>query len=225
MYEEGKTNDFLSDAGFDAPAPDPMDAVMAIAAPKEESRHETLREPQTGGNEITVETRVRTDGGQSDARIGEAHGEYGDFAWPDGFAADPETLGKFIPLAKKLGLSKESAQSLATLYAELEQGKNKTQAEFIEKNNAEWVREIQSHPEFGGSNLQRTGENVAGMIRRFGSPLLTAQIRQMNIQNWPEMFYFLARVSQVMSEDSSPASGDGYGERKSTAQILFPDLK
>ncbi|MCC8190795.1 MAG: hypothetical protein LIP77_09220, partial [Planctomycetes bacterium] len=149
---------------------------------------------------------------------------YGEFTWPDGYVADPAALARFVPVAKKLGLSREAAQELAGLYAELDQHRNQCQAEFIARNNAEWLREIQSHPEFGGRNLRRTGEEVAAMIRRYGSPLLTAQIRQMNIQNWPEMFYFLARVARSVGEDCSPAGGPGQPPVKSTAQVLFPDM-
>ena len=63
------------------------------------------------------------------------------------------------------------------------------------KRNAEWLREIQAHPEFGGRNLDRASESVARLFLRFSSPLLLAQVRQMELQNWPEMFYFLARIA------------------------------
>lgn len=64
------------------------------------------------------------------------------------------------------------------------------------QRNTEWLGDIQRHPEFGGRNLERTTEDVFGLLRRHGNPLLMAQIRQMNVQNWPEMFYFLARIAQ-----------------------------
>ncbi len=62
-------------------------------------------------------------------------------------------------------------------------------------------------------------------MRRFGSPLLVAQVRQMNIQNWPEMFFFLARVSKAVSEDCSPSGNTADAPAKSAAQILFPGLR
>ena len=199
-------------AGEGSPRHNPVDAVQAVAQPREEAEAGAYRrtESSTGG-----------DGISDDAADG-----YGEFAWPDGYVADPGAVAKFVPLARKLGLPREGAQELANLYAELDIERNHAQAGFIAKNNAEWLREIQSHPEFGGANLERTGSDVASMIRRYGSPLLTAQIRQMNIQNWPEMFYFLARVSQAVNEDCSPSgsAGDAAAGR-SAAQILFPGLK
>ncbi len=150
---------------------------------------------------------------------------YGEFAWPEGYRADPRAMARFLPVAKKLGLDQNGAQELASVYAELDQERQREQARFIDRNNAEWQREIRTHPEFGGRNLARTGGEVAAMMRRYGSPLLMEQIRQMNVQNWPEMFYFLARVSQAVSEDCSPSGQGDTARAMSTAQLLFPGLK
>lgn len=178
---------------------------------------------------LTVETSVtlHREGGEAGkaGKGGSDDGEYGEFAWPDGYAADPEAMAKFLPMAKKFGLTKEAAQELTNLHVELEQKRNLSQAESVARNNAEWLREIQAHPEFGGAGLARTSENVASVLRRYGSPLLLAQFRQMNVQNWPEMFYFLARVSRDVSEDCSPSGSGQRAAPKSTAQLLFPGLK
>lgn len=207
--------------------PDPMDAVLAVSQPRD-AANETA-DPEARERE-QADAAFAQASPQEDAPAeyrGEEGGgapEYGEFSWPDGYAADPGVMARFLPLARRIGLSQEAAQELASLYADLDRDRHRAQAEFVAKNNAEWIHEIESHPEFGGANLRRTGEDVASMFRRYGSPLLTAQIRQMNIQNWPEMFYFLARVSQAVSEDSSPG-GHGGAMTKSTAQLLFPGLK
>lgn len=151
--------------------------------------------------------------------------DFGEFAWPEGYAADPEAMAKFLPLAREMGLGKEKAQQLATLYAELDQERNAKQAAFIAQNNAEWLKEIHAHPEFGGQALSRTAENVAAVMRRFGTPLLAQQVRQMHVQNWPEMFFFLARVSKAVSEDCSPSGAAVDAPTKSAAQLLFPGLR
>ena len=227
MHEEAQNGGVLTGAGAAETAPglDPLKAVAAVAGPRgEEERRLGETEPRA---DVLVETRVKLEGGTEPPGDAPAAGDdgYGEFAWPDGYQADPAAMARFVPLARKLGLSRDSAQSLAGLYAELDMARNQAQAEFVAKNNAEWLREIQSHPEFGGSRLRETGEEVATVMRRFGSPLLTAQIRQMNVQNWPEMFYFLARVARAVGEDSSPSSGPGSVPPKSTAQLLFPGLK
>lgn len=230
MNEEVRDAGMLSGdpAPEKSPGLDPLDAVLAVAEPREEMARHGGPNPQDGDRSgVLVETTVRVGGEPAEPAPGAPAGdnEYGEFAWPDGYQADPAAVARFVPLARKLGLSKESAQSLAGLYAELDQERNRAQGEFIAKNNAEWLREINSHPEFGGDRLKRTGEEVASIMRRYGSPLLTAQIRQMNVQNWPEMFYFLARVARATGEDCSPASGPGEAAPKSTAQLLFPGLK
>lgn len=218
MYEEDHNAGFLSggaNAGNE-PERDPVTAVRAVAEPRREAA--SGADPGIGQEHLSPRS-----GGDADPTAGNGD-EYGEFAWPDGYMADPHAMARFTPLARRLGLPKEGAQELASLYAELDQERNRSQADFLARNNAEWLREIQDHPEFGGHNLERTGEDVARVMRRYGSPLLMAQIRQMNIQNWPEMFYFLARVSQAMSEDCSPSGSGRVPPPKSTAQLLFPGL-
>lgn len=220
MYEEMRDSGFLSgDAVPDEVRDrDPMQAVKAVAGPREGA----------GTGEPPTAERAAAEAPDAPSERGTEHGQpedYGEFDWPDGYVANPSAMAKFVPLARKLGLPKEGAQELANLYAELDQERNQAQAEFIAKNNAEWLREIRSHPEFGGRSLERTGTEVAAMMRRYGSPLLMAQVRQMNIQNWPEMFYFLARISQAVTEDCSPSSMGRAAPPRSTAQLLFPGLK
>lgn len=220
------------------PAIDPLDAVMAIAGNRPGGiGNEALLAPPNREEErpeLVVETTVRMEGTASDGaaetggneRSGDdATGEYDSLAWPDGFETDAQAMAKFAPLAKRLGLSKESAQELADLYVDIERRKTATQADFIARNNDEWLREIKSHPEFGGASLENTANDVTALLRRHGSPRLLAQIRQMNIQNWPEMFYFLARVASANAEDCSPASGNADPGGRSTAQLLFPGMR
>lgn len=218
MHEEPNGVGLLSGDAFPAAEDerDPLTAVRAVAEPRLEAAEGGS---PAAGAEAPPDSGVVPDRNPADGN------DYGEFAWPDGYTADPRALARFTPIARKLGLPKEGAQELANLYAELDQERSRAQTEFIARNNAEWLQEIRSHPEFGGHNLERAGEAVAGVLRRYGSPLLTAQIRQMNIQNWPEMFYFLARVSQAMSEDCSPSGIGRAAPPKSTAQLLFPGLK
>lgn len=237
MYDEEQNGGFLTDV-TDTPGRqdgDPLAAVRAVADPRSatngtdadhnlpDSEHRFRQDESRMAGPDGIEPPDRH--GSSDRPETPPEGDYGEFAWPDGYVADPKAMAKFVPLARKLGLPRESAQKLAGLYADLDQEKQRSQAEFIAKNNAEWLREIHGHPEFSGHNLQRTADGVASTMRRFGTPLLLAQVRQMNIQNWPEMFFFLARVSQAVSEDCSPSSGAGDAPAKSTAQLLFPGLK
>lgn len=246
--EEEYMDDEVHDPGLLAaessprgPGGDPLEAVLAVAEPRAQASGLREAETDSGAPGVLVETKVNLGAPDAGTQTGWKQGQerrgndshdtgvaedsYGEFAWPDGYVADPQAVAKFVPLAKELGLSKNSAQSLAKFYAELDQERNRAQAEFIAKNNTEWLHEIQRHPEFGGPRLARTGEDVASMMRRYGSPLLTAQIRQMNVQNWPEMFYFLARVAKAIGEDCSPAGEPGAIPPKSTAHLLFPGLK
>lgn len=199
------------------PAPGAVGAVEAVAEPRRE-------DAGAGGFLTDPATPAAEDGVLAPAGVPDGD-DYGEFAWPEGFQVNPAALGRFVPLARELGLDKAGAQRLAQLYAELDQDRHREQAAFIAGQNKEWRDEIRSHPEYGGANLERTAGDVARTMRRYGSPRLMEQIRQMNVQNWPEMFYFLARVSRAVSEDCSPGGGPDSGAAVSTARLLFPGLR
>lgn len=198
------------------PAPGAAGAVEAVAEPR--------REDAVDDGFLTSPAAPAEDGVLAPAGLPDGD-DYGEFSWPEGFQVNPAALGRFVPLARELGLDKAGAQRLAGLYAELDQERHREQAAFIAGQNKEWRDEIRSHPEYGGANLERTTGDVARTMRRFGSPRLMEQIRQMNVQNWPEMFYFLARVSRAVSEDCSPAGGPDGAAAVSTARLLFPGLR
>lgn len=230
MNEENALRELLAPAEAAGPetgrGPDPLDAVMAVAENRA-TPADGAAQHETAPLEVTVEAHIGVQPtAESAAAEPEPEDYFSDFAWPDGFTADPGALARFSPLAKRLGLSRESAHELARLYADLDQARQTAQAEFVAKNNAEWLREIHDHPEFGGRNLNRTAQSVGNLLRRFGSPVLSAQMRQMNVQNWPEMFYFLARVAQSQAEDISPPCQPAQAAAPtSTARLLFPGLK
>ncbi len=215
MNDEEARESFLAPAGGGDAEEAAVSAVEAVAEPR--AAAEDAGYGGVDGADAPAESAAPPESAGDDG--------FGEFDWPEGYAADPKAMAKFVPLARSLGLGKEKAQRLATLYAELDQERHRAQAEFIAKNNAEWLREIHAHPEFGGDALSRTAENVASVMRRFGSPLLARQVRQMNVQNWPEMFFFLARVSKAVAEDCSPSGGVPDAPGRSAAQILFPGLR
>ncbi len=115
------------------------------------------------------------------------------FEFPQADEEYPDGVIKILVDTKepRLSVSKNTIDMLNAAFREAIPCKG----EEVAARNAEWLQEIQTHPEFGGRNLDHTSESVLGLLRRFGTPLLGAQIRQMNMQNWPEMFYFLARIA------------------------------
>ncbi|MCD7895765.1 MAG: hypothetical protein LUG50_03700 [Planctomycetaceae bacterium] len=143
------------------PAPGAAGAVEAVAEPR--------REDAVDDGFLTSPAAPAEDGVLAPAGLPDGD-DYGEFSWPEGFQVNPAALGRFVPLARELGLDKAGAQRLAGLYAELDQERHREQAAFIAGQNKEWRDEIRSHPEYGGANLERTTGDVARTMRRFGSP-------------------------------------------------------
>lgn len=162
-----------------------------------------------GVEETTPEAGEKKDAAEPD---GENAPRYEAFAIPDGFVEDAETMTQVREIAHKHGLKQEQAQDWVNAYFEVEKKKTAEQTEALARNNAEWLKEIKGHPEFGGANLGAGSEQVGAAIRRFGSPRLAAEMRQMNLQNWPEMYFFVGRMAKALAEDSSPGGEKGRKE-------------
>lgn len=218
------------DKGESGAAAAPVDSNDPFAAMANAEKGEAEKAAQPDDKNLLAPDEQKTEGETGEDEKNEDDGAAGDkpadsyepFKLPDGFVEDPEVMGMFTEAAHKNGIKQEQAQELINTYAAIEAKKAAQSVESLAKNNDDWLREISNHPEFGGRNLPGTANRVQALIRKFGSPLMTAQTRQMNIQNWPEMFYMLARIQKSMGEDSSPTGGKGAPE-KNTADLLFGD--
>jgi hypothetical protein len=152
---------------------------------------------------------------------------YEDFTIPDNFVADPEMMGLVKEVSAGQKLTQEQAQGWVDAYFKVRKSENAKQAEALAENDADWARQIRGHPEFGGQKFKESSEKVGAAIRKYGSPLLTAQIRQMNIQNWPELYYFVARMADdAMADDKAPTgNAGGPGAASKSLDAMFPGIK
>lgn len=149
------------------------------------------------------------------------------FSLPDGFIENETSMAAFKDLAKKQGMKQEQAQAMLDAYIDIDRKRNAVAAEALAENSRKWQSEVKNHPEFGGTNLQASMESANAVLRKFGSPLLVSQMREMHIQDWPEMFYMLAKIHKSMGEDVSPGgeSGGGAPSREESLKGLFPGIK
>lgn len=202
---------------------DPLDSIIKKEqADKEKAAADPIgKNGILGGDDETAKPGEKQDKDAAGEKKddGKAADPYQPFKYPDGFIEDAEAMGDFKKIAGEYGLKQEQAQKMVDVYSKIEMRKKADEAAFIEKNNAEWSGEIRTHSEFGGANLKETAERVNAMVRQYGSPLLMAQIRQMNLQHWPELTYMLARIHKSMAEDTS--LGGEKGKRELSAKDFF----
>ena len=189
------------------PANDPIDSFIAKGAAEKED----ASDPADDGI-LTGKPEAQPDAGKTNGEgkpADKTADPYKPFALPDGFVEDPEAMGRLKDVAGRHKLTQEQAQEFVTAYAELEQKRNADQAAGVAKQNAEWIKEVKAHPEFGGANYKDTNERAAAMVRKYGSPRLTAELRQMGVQNYSELIFAFARIHKDLAEDASPGNASG----------------
>lgn len=194
-----------------APAPvpvaDPIDSFLAKGATEADKAGDPADSGiLTGPPEGNAETGKQ---GAEDGKKPETADQYKPFTLPDGFVEDGEAMGRLKDIAGRHKLTQEQAQEFVTAYAELEQKRSSDTASAVARQNAEWVKEVRTHPEFGGPNYRDTGERANAVARKYGSPRLFAELRQMGLQNYPELTYMFARIHKDLAEDASPGNASG----------------
>lgn len=152
---------------------------------------------------------------------------------PEGFQKDDALMGSFLDVAKEGGIKQETAQKLFDMYAAEQQKAGAAYEKAIidqrTRINAEWARQCQSDPEFGGANYGKSCNHLTAAIRRFVPPAEQAEFvdfySRCNLQNAPHMFRFLARVGMATSEAGPVASDASNPAREqSLADKLFSHL-
>jgi hypothetical protein len=202
----------------------------------------------TGTGEVAAQTEedmfsgLAPDAAEEEAEAGaeDGEGEGGQAAdaapveiqTPEGFVTDEAVMGGFLDIVKESGIKQESAQKLFDIYAsEMQKSAEAYQQSIMDKNaeiNAEWARQCRNDPEFGGENYEGSRKLVMSAIRRFVPPAEEAEFidfyRKAQLQNNPQMFRFLCRVSKETSEAEAVTDEAPAPQRElSVADRLFPN--
>lgn len=137
-----------------------------------------------------------------------------------GEGLDADTLGKYTPVFKELGLNQEQAQKLVDLRkAELESETNS----FNEIREG-WVKSAKEDKEMGGQKFSETVSNAQQAIAKYGTPELKAVFDQYGIGDHPEMIRFAAKVGALMREDKVE-SGSPASNNSNDLIFLYPNDK
>jgi hypothetical protein len=145
--------------------------------------------------------------------------DYEPFQLPEGVTADEELLGEFKATAKKLGLSQEGAQELASLQAKA----FAKQQEAMATTRSQWAEQSKTDKEFGGEALQENLGVAKKALEAFASPDLRKLLNESGLGNHPEVIRHFVRVGKAISEDGRIVSGSKAGAPSDPAKRLFPN--
>jgi hypothetical protein len=143
-----------------------------------------------------------------------------EFKVPEGMVLDEAKAASFTEIAKKAGLSQESAQSLMDLYAAEHMGvRDAAKAEM-----AKWVADTKAHKELGGDKLPETIA-LANKAVDLGPPELKAFLKGSGLGNHPLIVQWAHAIGKKVAEDGLHRQGDGPDAGPDAAKILFPTMK
>ena len=146
--------------------------------------------------------------------------KYADFTLPEGTTVDKDTMAKATAAFKDLGLSQENAQKLVTIQAEYAKANNAAILESFNKQVAGWKDES---VKMFGNDYEKEFGIAAKAVERFGTPAFKAMLNETGIGNHPEWVRFCNKIGKTVSEEN-PVDGIKAGERKTDAEILYPNM-
>lgn len=213
----------MSTPNVDTPETSGTDTLIT-AAPETDTTATAIVEGDAPADETT--TGETTDDGTTsegdDAVEAGAPDEYVDFDMPEGVTLDADLLGKASPIFKELGLNQEQAQKLVNLQAEQIQANSAASVESFEAQKEDWLNQTKNDSEIGGDKFETTVKNAQLAIDKLGSPGLKEILDGYGVGNNPDMVRFVARVGELLREDSPNSVAPVSPAPPSTVDILYP---
>jgi len=149
--------------------------------------------------------------------------EYTDFKLPEGFEAEPDTLGNFKTLAKEYKLTQEQAQKLVDLQASLATRQSKiTEQQWADVQKG-WRDSATGDKEYGGKEFNANIGVAKKALDKYGTPELKQAIELTGMGNHPEFIRLLYRVGKTLTEDKV-MGGQETGAKPDAAKLLYPTM-
>lgn len=142
----------------------------------------------------------------SDGKKPEVPEDY-EFSFSEGMEVDADTLGDLKGVAKELGLTQEQAQKLADLGVKQSERWVSAQQKVMEDAEKAWVDTVKTDKEIGGDKLAENLAIAKGALDKFGSPELSAFLKESRLGNHPEIIRFMHKVGKAIADDSVVPGG------------------
>lgn len=150
-----------------------------------------------------------------------------DFTLPDGFEANPESMGQFETFARTANLSQERAQELLDLHV----GQLKASAEAFTKAQTTawettlkgWREEVTSDPLFAGDKLVSAQTVIGKALDQYGSKEAREAFALTGAGDNPALFRFVHSMAKALSEATvvPPGSPPNGGKPKTVGEALY----
>ena len=157
--------------------------------------------------------------------------DFKDVKLPEGYTIDEALAAKFAPIGKKLNLSQQSANELASLLVEVQQGQLQTAPDKIaeikrqekEATRLNYEKMLNTDAEIGGGDKAKMDAylDVADVgYNSFASKELKTVISQLGLDYHPAVIKHFYRLGKLCGNDKITKTGSQVQEL-SAAQILY----
>lgn len=183
----------------------------------------TLQATEAQADTSTAPTDTQADGSKSEdaATENQSNDADYDFTLPEGFTANEELAGELKVLAKENGLSKEVAQKFADLGVKMQQ----QQAEAWQTQVDQWAEQVKTDKELGGEKFDENISLAKQALDKFGGQELKDLLQSTGFGNHPAIVKAFYNIGKSVSDDTLVVSNGTSKEAKSTADVMFPNMK
>lgn len=198
----GEIDNVLGGPPADAPPADapPADAPPADAPPADAPPADAPPADAPPA-ELTDEQKAEAAAAEKAAKV-PGEGENYEFDLPEGMELDSTLAEKAQPVLRELGLTTGQANQLAALLAETRQAEADAIVESYVTTQKSYVAAAKADPEIGAANWDTSVAQANQALQKFGTPELTAALREHGLQNHPEMIRFCKRIGLHTADDT-----------------------
>ncbi|SFY21796.1 peptidase [Azotobacter vinelandii] len=146
---------------------------------------------------------------------------------PEGYSVDDAALTEWSPVFKELGLTQEQAEKLVALDAKrvLASQRAAEQAATDQRNQmvSGWEASLKADPNFGGANFDANVATASEALAAYGSPELSAMLKESGLGSHPEVVRFFHRVGKEIAEGKLHRTTTEVPAERPLANRMYPN--
>jgi hypothetical protein len=189
------------------------------------------QEPSSGTTEQTPPSLINGNAKTEPAPTGEPKVETAPKAepltaeaiqFPEGLVVDDAAKGKFLEIANEFGISKDAANKLVGLQAELAKQASEAGSKLWMDTQKQWQDQVRADQEIGGTKLEENLSHIAKLLNTHGNDEVRQAFDVTGAGNHPAVIKFLVKLGKELGE-GTPVSGRPSTAPQDAASILYPN--
>lgn len=149
------------------------------------------------------------------------------FALPEGYDFSAEAQAEWSGVFKELGLTQEQASKLVEMDAKRQasgaQASEQAAIEYRNQQVSKWESELKQDAAFGGANFEANVGIAQKALADYGTPELTAMLKESGLGSHPEVVRFFHRVGQQLAEGKLHRTTTEVPTERSLAERMYPN--